>query len=109
MRGSVREKGLLAMKAFTRVALGVVAASLLALAAWAQQGVVVVDKLQVEDGGDLFHARSLESGKRYWVKLANCRAIPGEVFVVVVVPGKGMGTYSSTGTFCLISEQYLVP
>jgi len=97
------------MKTLIRALPVVVAGLLIAWPAWSQQGVVVVDKFQVEDGGELFHARSLETGKRYWVKFAKCRAIPGEVFVVVVVPGQGMGTYSSTGTFCLISEQYPQP
>ncbi len=79
-------------------------ALLLSSVAWAQQGVAVVDKLIAEDGGNLFYARSADTGKRYRVKFADCRVDPGTLFVVVIEPAKGMGTYSASGGFCRIVE-----
>ena len=73
-----------------------------------QQGnIAVVDKLFVEQGGSgVAYTRSLESKKRYKVDIANCAAYSGELLILVVEVGKGMGFYSNTGGWCLVKEMW---
>jgi len=81
--------------------LTVIVASNLALG---QQNATIVDKLVAEDGGQIFYARSTETGKRYQMRFENCTTWRGDFLVVVIEPGKGMGTYASNGGWCLITH-----
>ena len=69
-----------------------------------QKNIAVVDKLFVEEGGHLFEARSIESGRRYKVHVNNCYANKGELVILVVEADKGLGFYSNRGTWCLVRE-----
>ncbi len=83
--------------------------SMLPVMGFAQQrNIAVVDRLLVEQGGDTFYARSLDTQKRYRVDLANCTAFSGEMIILVVEAGRGMGFYSNRGSWCLVKEMWPV-
>ncbi len=96
------------MKVLAEIGSIVLAALVVVSASEAQQAAVVVDKLVADGGGHYFEARSVDTGRRYIITYVNCFAIPGEFFVIVVDPAKGMGTYATDGSFCLIREMHPV-